>query len=175
MIPNTFALLTMMAVLLGFGGLLAFALVVLQARSAGRMQNRLQAGVDGNVGDEFSTVEAQSWIAVLARRGRRVERLLDTEGEADKLLIQAGWRDPAARLGVYASQAVAPVVVLFLAIAWWLSGDTRGIVVLLVSSALLIASLLAPMWTLRRVAAARRQHIKNEVPLFIHLLVLLFE
>jgi len=175
MSAHGFALLTMFAVLLGFAGLIAFALVLLQSRTAGRMQSRLQAGVDGVIGDEFSTAEAQSWLAMLARRGRRLERLLDTEGEADKLLIQAGWRDPATRLAFYASQAVAPVVAGFLAIVWWLSGDTRGVVVLLFSIAALIVSLLGPMWTLRRVAAARRQHIKNEVPLFIHLLVLLFE
>jgi len=38
-----------------------------------------------------------------------------------------------------------------------------------------ILSFLMPRWILRGVAGGLRQRIKNEVPLFIHLLVLLFE
>src|SRR3546814_13064245 len=38
-----------------------------------------------------------------------------------------------------------------------------------------ILSFLAPRWVLRFMAARRRQRVQHEVPLFIHLLVLLFE
>jgi tight adherence protein C len=173
--PHTFALLTMFVVLLGFAGTVAFAVVFLQARGASRMHARLQEGPDAMLGDEFSISEAQPWLAMLARRGRRIERLIDSEGQADRLLIQAGWRDAGSRLLFYASQVAAPSVAVFLGLLWWIAGDSRGVVVFLASVVLLIASLLAPVWTLRRVATSRRARIKAEVPLFIHLLVLLFE
>lgn len=173
MSPNAFALLTVVAVLVAFVAMIAVALLVMQGRSAGRMQSRLQAVAGG--GDEFSFIESQWWLAGLARRGRRLERLIDADGEAERLLIQAGWRSATARLAFYASQAALPLIVIFLGVLWGVAGSARGIVVFTVSLMFVVASLLAPMWTLRKAAALRRERIKNEVPLFIHLLVLLFE
>lgn len=172
--PGLFAAVTTAALLFGMAALALLGLWWMQARGAGRMQSRLQAQA-GQSGDEFATAHASSWLALLARRGRRIERLLDTQGESDRLLIQAGWRDPAVRVLFYAAQALMPVAAVLLSAGLWVSGEMRGIFVLLSTAALIVVSLLAPIWILRRVAAVRRQRIKNEVPLFIHLLVLLFE
>ena len=173
MSPAAFAALTTAALLLGVAGAAFVAILLLQARGAGRMQSRLQG--QGILGDEFATAEASPWLTLLARRGRRIERMLDNEGESERLLIQAGWRDAVARLIFYATQAAAPVAAIMISIALWVSGETRGVLVLLYSLMLIVGSLLAPMWVLRRVAGERRRKIKHEVPLFIHLLVLLFE
>jgi len=106
MSPQTFAILVAMSVLLLAAGALAFAVWLFQARGAGRLQTRLQGGT---IGDEFAVAEAQPWLTSLARRGRRIERMLENEGESEKLLIQAGWRDAGARLLFYAMQAGLPV------------------------------------------------------------------
>jgi len=56
----------------------------------------------------------------------------------------------------------------------WIFGYGKGLL-LLEAAFLVVLSLLAPRWLLRSTAARRRRRIKSEVPLFIHLLVLLFE
>ncbi|HZP11888.1 MAG TPA: type II secretion system F family protein [Nevskiaceae bacterium] len=172
MSPQTFAILVAMSVLLLAAGGLAFAVWLLQARGAGRLQTRLQGGT---IGDEFAVAQAQPWLTSLARRGRRIERMLENEGESEKLLIQAGWRDAGSRIVFYAGQAGLPIAAIMLSAGLWVSASARPILLVFYTAALLVVSLLGPMWILRRVAAARRQRIKNEVPLFIHLLVLLFE
>ncbi len=175
MTPAAFAVLVTMALLLGAAAIGAITVLVMQTRGAGRLQSRLQGqGVDV-AGDEFGVTETHSWLTLLARRGRRIERLMDTQGEADRLLVQAGWRDVGARLLFYATQAALPASAVLFALGLWIAGETSGLLLLLETVALIVVSLLAPMWTLRRIAAARRVRIKAEVPLFIHLLVLLFE
>jgi len=91
------------------------------------------------------------------------------------LLIQAGWRDASARLMFYALQAATPIFAVLLILLLWAFGRTSGVLLLLTAIMLVIASLLLPRWLLRHAASARRARIKSEVPLFIHLLVLLFE
>jgi tight adherence protein C len=167
-----FAILVAASVLLFAAAGLAFALWMFQARGAGRMQTRLQGGA---AADEFAVAQARPWLASLARRGRRIERLLENEGESEKLLIQSGWRDAASRLLFYATQAALPIATIMFCAGLWISANLRPILLVFYTAALLVVSLLGPMWVLRRIAAARRNRIKNEVPLFIHLLVLLFE
>ena len=175
MTPLVFALITTAALLLGLIALAAIALLLLEGRGAGRMQSRLQGQGGEIAGDDFSAGDPQSLLAGLARRGRYIERLLDAEGESARLLIQAGWRDASARLMFYALQAAVPIFAVLLTLLLWAFGRESGVMLLLTAIMLVIASLLLPRWLLRHAASARRARIKSEVPLFIHLLVLLFE
>ena len=175
MTPAAFAVLVTLALVAGLAAIAAITLLLVQARGAGHLQTRLQAQSGMAPGDEFTVAEASSWLTAFARRGRRIEQLLDTEGESARLLIQAGWRDAGARLLFYAVRAALPALAVLLILSLWAFGKLHGILLLLNSAMLLLLPLLVPMWVLRRVAAARRRRIKNEVPLFIHLLVLLFE
>jgi tight adherence protein C len=175
MSPAGFALVVTAALLLALAGIALLTLLLLQTRGAGRMQTRLQAEAGGVVGDEFSFGSRSPLLASLARRGRRIEAWLDSGGESSRLLIQAGWRDASARLIFYAFQAAAPLLAVLIALGLWVFGRAHGIFLLLDTIMLVAVALLAPRWILRRTASERRRAIKNEVPLFIHLLVLLFE
>lgn len=77
----------------------------------------------------------------------------------------------------YAFQGLVPVVLGIGVFIGALSGGKffRAPMLYLVIFAVVAISLLLPRIVLRRAAAARRQKIKREVPLFVHLLVLLFE
>lgn len=173
MSPTLFALIVAASALLGVAALALFALLWMQARSSEHLQDRLrrEAGVLAGIG----TTAGHPFLTALARRGQGIERWLDKEGETARLLLQAGWRDAAVRLSFEALQALLPLLALLATLAMGLSGSARPMLVPLYGFMLIVAALLAPRWLLRRAAARRRRRIKNEVPLFIHLLVLLFE
>jgi tight adherence protein C len=180
MTPAVFALIVTAALLLSLAAIGLIGLLLLQAQGAGRLQTRLQ-GQDGVAKDpEFSAGDGNALLTWLAQPGRRLEGWLDSrddgaEGESARLLLQAGWRDASARLLFYVFQTLAPLLAALIALVLWVFGEARGILPLLYTLMLVTAAVLAPRWLLRHTAAARRRQIKNEVPLFLHLLVLLFE
>lgn len=173
MSPAGFALLIAAALLVGLFGLALTAYLMTHARSQSRLSQRLQeTGVA--LDDEAATA---GWMLGVAERGRTLERWMDSEGEAARLLLQAGWRAPNTRTIWYALQVSLPVVVppLVLVLSSVVAPETKPAVIFLYGVMAFILAMLAPRWLLRRVAETRRHRIQREVPLFIHLLVLLFE
>ena len=175
MTPALFATLVASAIVLGGAALLALVYLVFTARDTSRIQRRLEpervaAAAEGGIGGEI--------LESIADRGRKIETLLDSNSESGRLLIQAGWRAQRHRTVYYAAQVIAPIVLLALAVATWMFGPAKvhqPAILLLMLVAALILGLLMPRMVLRSVAEGRVRRIKGEVPMFIHLLVLLFE
>lgn len=177
MSPALLGVFAGLAILL-IGGI-AIALLVMLTRSG--QQQRLQDRVEASAAaptEEFSNVDSNPLLQKIARRGRVIEGWVDADNESARLLVQAGWRNNESRVLWYAFQALLPVVIAGVLFAFWLLGPAKlksalYLVMFLFAGAAL--AFLVPRWVLRSVAAARCERIKNEIPLLIHLLVLLFE
>lgn len=174
MSPILFATLVVLAVIIGLAALIAIAFAAMDVRTANRMRRRL--GLLRPL-DEFTEAGDQKILQGLAKQGASMERLVDKEGETPRLLAQAAWRDPRPRLLFYAFQGVLPAVLVLLVLAGSASGNHYFVglnfyIALFIALAL---SFLIPRWVLRAAAEGRQKRIKKEVPLFVHLLVLLFE
>jgi tight adherence protein C len=170
-----FGVIAVLALLLIAGALLSVALLVQRSLGEQQVQRRLAPTVPG--ADEFDDGSGRPWLAQLARGGKALEGWVDTERESVRLLVQAGWRATHARALWYSFQALLPVLFSLLVAVYWLLGPDQNKALLLFALAFagLALSVLVPRWILRAVAARRRLRIKAEVPLLIHLLVLLFE
>jgi len=175
--PTLFALVVAAAI---FIGLLATATAVILASSS-QADRRLQRRLEGH--DRLPETDevgggTNALIGGIARQGRAIEKMVDAKGETSKLLIQAGWRDVGARLGYYVFQGSLPIVLLLILACGALFTDNKFFhlpLLLPVGFAALALALLVPRIVLRRIADARRTTLSREVPLFVHLLVLLFE
>ncbi|SEQ57197.1 tight adherence protein C [Solimonas aquatica] len=174
--PNLFAALVAAAILVGIGAFAALSWLLLRMRHENRLRRRL-ATETTETGRDFDSADATPLVDSLARSGKAIERMVDTEGESGRLLVQAGWRTAQARVGWYVFQAALPVLLFGGVLAFWTFAEVENRMLLGVMAALMAAilSFLAPRWTLRRLAAARLERIRGEVPLLIHLLVLMFE
>ncbi len=176
MSPNLFALLVAVSILVGAVAVAAVTLLLLRMRSESQIRQRLDAG--GATDDPvFADDSRGPLVQTMARGGKRIEGWVDAEGESAQLLLQAGWRGSETRLSWYLFQMLLPLLLGGGALAFWLFAEVKnkGMMVLLVAFAAAALSFLIPRWILRGAATRRQQRIKNEVPLFIHLLVLLFE
>ncbi|MGH8518467.1 MAG: type II secretion system F family protein [Panacagrimonas sp.] len=175
MTPTLFAALVASAIVLGGAAVLALIYLVWTARDSARMQRRLMperatAAREAGLGGEI--------LESIADRGRKIESALDSNSESGRLLIQAGWRAKSARTTYYAAQAIVPVLLVGLALAAWMFGPEKlhqPAFLLLMMAAAVMLGLLLPRVVLRSVAEGRVRRIKAEIPMFIHLLVLLFE
>lgn len=175
MSPTLFASVVALAILIGAASLLMLGYWLLGAQGQRRLQQRLSA--TGAAKDEFEAQQERPLLASMARGGKRMETWVDTEGESTRLLLQAGWRSTESRLLWYAFQLVLPLLLAGLVLAFWLFGpeQQRGVFTLMFSFVAATLSFLVPRWLLRGIAGARRRRIKREVPLFIHVLALLFD
>lgn len=177
MSPTVFAALIAFAILVFVVAISAVALLAVRARGDVRLRRRLHADGDATTG-EFQDERRGPLLTTMARGGRRIEAWVDAEGESARLLVQSGWRSAEARLLWYAFQALWPLLMLAAVIGFWLWGGespNKGLLLLLAAFTAAALSFLVPRWVLRSAAAGRRRRIQSEVPLFIHLLVLLFE
>jgi tight adherence protein C len=149
--------------------------VVQQGRNVEKIQNRLIPGQMES--DEFAALQDRPLLLNLARGGKRIEGWVDPENESQRLLVQAGWRSAEAHLMWYAFQFSIPLLGGVAILLFWLSGGADGqwLMIPMLLFILLAVSVLVPRWLLRSIAGTRRTAIKLEVPLFIHLLILLFE
>ncbi|HEX4895205.1 MAG TPA: type II secretion system F family protein [Solimonas sp.] len=174
MSPTLFASLVAFVILVVTAGIGAFVVLLLRGRRDAHLRSRLVAD---SATPDFEGPAQKPLLQTMAKGGQVMEQWVDTEGETGRLLLQAGWRGTEARLLWYAFQALLPLVFGGLVLAFWLFGEAehKGLMLLLYGFAGAALAFLMPRWILRGVAGARCQRIKSEVPLFIHLLVLLFE
>jgi len=174
---TVFASILALAVILAVLGMLGLVLLGASARNERRMQQRLEG--EAAAGDaDFGGVGDRPLVQSLARRGRSLDQLTDADGETAALLIQAGWRDLQSRVGYYVLQAVMPVILVGLVVLGWIFIKNDWFQAPWVYLLLLLAvvlSMLVPRMVLRAIASARRQRIRREVPLFVHLLVMLYD
>lgn len=161
---------------LGTGVVVFFLLRGVQQQRLGR---RLVAETHASGAAPFAaTGQRHEWLARLAEQGQYVDRrVLQKPEETTALLAQAGWRDVGPRAVFYASQVLAPLLVLLAGIPLWpvLQGATDGTSAVLIIVVLVILAFLAPRYILRMAAQRRRESIRAEVPLLVNLLILLFE
>ena len=176
MSPSVFAAIVAAAIIIFVVAVAAVVYMVVRTRQEGMLRRRLDPQVAAAARD-FSAPGSAPIVEGMARSGKAIEKMVDTEGESGRLMMQAGWRSAEARLFWYAFQAVLPLLMFAGVVAFWTFSESpkRGLIGLLLTVIAAILSFLAPRWVLRSVAAGRQQRIKQEVPLFIHLLVLLFE
>lgn len=176
MSPTLFASIVSAAILVCALALGALIFVLLRMRQETQIRNRLDPVTPGVATPDFE-VAPPPLMAGVARSGKAIEKMVDTEGESGRLMQQAGWRSTQARLGWYLFQGALPLA-LFAGVAGFFifsESPKKLLIGLLLVVVAAILSFLAPRWILRSRAEARRKIISREVPLFVHLLVLLFE
>jgi tight adherence protein C len=175
--PALFGIAASLVLLLIAGAVIALLLIFTQSSQQKKLQSRVAPTAKAR--EEFSDDAGSSnLLKNFARQGKAIEGWVDADNESARLLVQAGWRSNESRVLWYAFQAGLPVLMIVAVLILWLLGPAKFGHVLYLLMALFTAgalSFLMPRWILRGVAARRRARIKNEVPLFIHLLVLLFE
>ena len=176
MTANTYATLVAGAIFFGLLTVAALVALVFYSSSERRMQRRLDSSSDVAVADDFEG--NNPLLQGVARQGKAIERLMETQGETGRLLVQAGWRDTRSRLAYYAFQAITPVALIGLTVVAGISIKSKlfdpPILYVMIFAALALG-ILIPLRVLRMFANARRRRIQREVPLFVHLLVLLFD
>lgn len=177
MSPDLFAGLIAAAVVLGMLAIVAVILLVVRLRRQEHLQRRLEPEAVASR-DNFDFNGDRPVLQKLARRGKVIEGWVDGDNESTQLLAQAGWRSSESQLLWYVFQAALPLLMLLLVVVFWFFGPTKlhkivDLILVIFAGAAL--SFLLPRWILRGVAQRRRDRIKAEVPLFIHLLVMLFE
>lgn len=176
MSPTLFALLIAVAILVVVLAVGSILVLTLRARGEAKLRRRVHR--DAPVGSEFSDESSRGlMMSTVAKGGRRIEGWVDAEGESARLLLQAGWRSSESRLLWYVFQGALPLLlgVMLVLFVLFVQFPNKSLMTVLFAFAAVALSFLMPRWLLRSVAAARRSRIKSEVPLFIHLLVLLFE
>lgn len=175
MSPSLFATVVAFGILTGVLALLAAGYWVLSLHNRRRLLQRLT--LLGRDEDEFEAEEASPLFASLARGGKKLETWVDSDGEAARLLLQAGWRSPQARLLWYGFQMLLPVLLASSVLLYWFTSTSpqRAVMTLMLAFVAAAFAFLIPRWVLRGAAAKRQARIKREVPLFIHLLALLFD
>lgn len=173
---------TLLASLLAFtvvivlGAIFAVGVLALRTREKNRLEQRIAPTVQER--DEFHAGGDRAVLQRLAKRGKAIEDWVDSENESARLMMQAGWRSAQARMLWYIFQGVLPIAMIIGLFVFWLFGPAQFKSAFFMMLLIFIGAALAflmPRWILRSVAEGRRERIKSEVPLFIHLLVLLFE
>lgn len=175
MSPLIFSALIAGAILTGAVAIVMMVTIARRQTASGRMQRRL-SGTAG-MGAEFEDAQPSLPIQLLAALGRALDKGLDEGGETARLLVQAGWRSQRARALYYSLQGLTPILLIGGAALVWVFGpeSLSTLEQLAIAFGAVALGLLGPRWVLRSRAEKRRARIKNEVPLFIHVLSLLFE
>lgn len=174
MSAGLFAAVVAVAIVLAAAAVAALVVLGLQARESSRVRRRLNP--EGVEVEEFSGAPGGELLQSIAKSGKKLEAAVDTNKESARLLLQAGWRTPQQRVGYYAAQVLAPVLLLgAVVVLGVISPPKEKVLLLLFGASALMLGLLLPRMVLRSLAEGRVRRIKREVPLFIHLLVLLFE
>lgn len=176
MSPNVFATLIVVGILAAAAAIGSLVYLYSRTLTSVRVQRRLSP--DESDAGAYDASGSGLMVQTLADQGKKIEGLIDTEKESARLLVQAGWRTQSDRRFFYLSSALSPLIMIGAASLFWVSAPakwTPPFMVLAIGLMSVMLGLLLPRIVLRRRAAARVRRIKAEVPLLIHLLVLLFE
>ncbi|MHA7835081.1 MAG: hypothetical protein ACX94A_11435, partial [Algiphilus sp.] len=92
-------------------------LLLLRARQERRLRRRLVAD-EPSPGDVDP--RSEGFLSELADSGRAIEKLVDTDNETPRLLVQAGWRQSKQQSLYYLAQLLVPVFAALIAGAFWL-------------------------------------------------------
>lgn len=154
---------------------LAAGLLLLASRERMRESrlNRRYSGEPARL-SRAGAVQGRAWITGMADAGARIDTWLRNPGDTRILLAQAGWRDAGLRRAYLALQFGLPVLTGLLALGLFGIAARSALGALLVLMVVILA-LLAPRYLLRLRARRRRARIGAQVPLFINILLLLFE
>jgi tight adherence protein C len=174
--PLVLGILVVLALLMAALGLTLIVQMALQSRQRERLQQRITPTV-ANSDPGADTASGRRLIDSVARSGRLIEGWVDADNESARLMSQAGWRSQESRLAWYAFQGLVPLAGVAVVVAFAVLGShpQKMLYLAMLAFVAFALSVLIPRWVLRAAAAGRRARIKGEVPLFIHLLVLLFE
>lgn len=154
-------------------GLLIYSLAAGSRRR--QLTRRLEEATTGS--KTAGKGQQDEWVTRMANQGQQLDRLLQNPHETTVLLAQAGWRSTRSRAFFYAFQIFLPLAVFIAAVPFWfvlIALFDTGLALCAVAMAVILG-LLLPRMVLRSVAKKRRERLAAEVPLFINLLVLLFE
>ncbi|TVP53342.1 MAG: type II secretion system F family protein [Halomonadaceae bacterium] len=137
-------------------------------------RKRLRAGLGGGnqtaVGPTHSLWLARfdpSWLSKLSE-----DPLLRP------LLVRAGWRDPQAVSAFRGVQNIMTLAALIAVVAYWLlqgADSEQWFQPMLLSFTAVALAYLSPKLLLRRIASQHQQRIRDEIPVFVHLLKVLFD
>ena len=176
MSSTAFLIVGIIALLLLGGAIITVTFLIARTRQQSEITRRL-VPTGAPAADEFAAAQSQPLLQNLARGGRALEGWVDTDNESARLMLQAGWRSTEARMFWYVFQILIPLLGVCGVLLFWILGGEENKPLLLLAGAFgaFALSILIPRWVLRSAAEKRRARIKAEVPLFIHLLVLLFE
>lgn len=174
MSPAMLPLIIAVAFFVAVMGIGLTVLLVIRSRQERKLRRRLTSD-ESMVAD--AEAQSEGFISELAESGRAIEKLVDTDNETPRLLVQAGWRQTRHQNLYYLAQLLVPIFTALIVAVLWATGLVQAsnleyFIYLLFA---VFIGLLAPRFFLRKRAAARRERLAGEVPLFIHLLVLLFE
>ena len=172
MTPAAFGLIVALGVAIAGGLLLLLLLVGFRRQEEVKLSRR----VLGSFSDPRADLGGRSFfVQNLIAAGARAEAWLDPKGETAQSLIQAGWRGDERRTLFYAVRGGVFVLAL---VIWLLAVSALPVKASLIpvyGFAAVALGFLLPNWGLRWAASQRRLRLAAEVPLFIHVLVLLFE
>jgi len=174
MSPQVFAALVAGGILVAVLAILAVIFVTVFSRNERVLKRRLSP--EAAPVDELEQKD-RPLLQAMVRGGKNLEAMVDDEGESARLLLQAGWRSASARIAWYTFQTVLPLVLAGLVLAFWLLGPEHKKLMYTALAVFAAAALsfLVPRWVLRGAASSRQDRVKREVPLFIHLLAMLFD
>lgn len=166
------------AIVAGIGmalGIIALWLLLVWAASVAQ-ERRVRRRVTTDILRASEAEDAeQPWFHLFAEPGKKMDAWFDEQGETERLLVQAGWRSGVERTAYFAAQALLPIGALGLVLLAALTGRLGGGAGFVYGLLALIIALLAPRYFLRSRANRRRSRVRNEVPMFIHLLAMLFD
>jgi tight adherence protein C len=171
------ALATLTVLVIGALGLVLW-MVLQGSRQRAHLRARVAPSMTASEMDGSANAAPQGLIERVAKSGKAIEGWVDPENESARLMLQAGWRSAQAKVAWYSFQGAVPLVGILLVIAYWLLGGDHPQKYLYLLGGSFVAfafSVLIPRWVLRGAADGRRNRLRAEVPLFVHLLILLFE
>jgi tight adherence protein C len=178
MSATVYALIVALAIFIGVMAVLGTILLLIFSKGEQRVRSRLGRAAEATAESRMEAVQERPLFQLLIRRGRVLDQWVDSKGETSRLLIQAGWREEHMRVLFYLLQALVPLVLVGLVVFGGIVGAGKvfrpPLLYLMVFAAGAI-SMLIPRMMLRSIAAGRRARMRNEVPLFVHMMVMLYD
>lgn len=136
-------------------------------------QKRFDQALDKGDEDWLSHRRLRTSPRLSTKAREAMERMPGTDmAEVQTLMGQAGLNSPQARAMVYASLWVTPLVAVVLGTAYGLSGRAPLLMAMVLS---LGCGFIAPRKLLRHLAARRQRAIREELPIMLNLLRLMFD